>query len=157
MLFRSLASRARDARQRTRIAFHRRSIVGPRPERDGCGRGGARTSRQWPRARCDDESLASHSTFELLGTHRAFASLPRPHSNGQRSANLVYRRSKPCARNAPKKRLDVALEAFNCLPVEVQIRSKLVICGSGDSGYLESMLEKVKKLSIPIMKGRLKY
>ena len=51
-------------------------------------------------------------------------------------------------RIAPKKRLDVALEAFNCLPVEVRIRSKLVICGSGDSGYLESMVDIVKKLSI---------
>ena len=51
-------------------------------------------------------------------------------------------------RIAPKKRLDVALEAFNCLPVEVRIRSKLVICGNGDSGYLESMVDIVKKLSI---------
>jgi glycosyltransferase involved in cell wall biosynthesis len=51
-------------------------------------------------------------------------------------------------RIATKKRLDVALDAFNCLPVEVRIRSKLVICGSGDSDYLESMLDIVKKLSI---------
>ena len=51
-------------------------------------------------------------------------------------------------RITPKKRLDVALEAFNCLPVEVRIRSKLVICGNGDSGYLESMVDIVKKLSI---------
>lgn len=51
-------------------------------------------------------------------------------------------------RITPKKRLDVALEAFNCLPVEVRIRSKLVICGSGDSGYLESIVDRVKKLSI---------
>ena len=51
-------------------------------------------------------------------------------------------------RIAPKKRLDVALEAFSCLPVEVRIRSKLIICGSGDSDYLESMVDRVKKLSI---------
>jgi glycosyltransferase involved in cell wall biosynthesis len=51
-------------------------------------------------------------------------------------------------RIAPKKRLDIALEAFNCLPVEVRIRSKLVICGSGDNDYLESIVDRVKKLSI---------
>ena len=51
-------------------------------------------------------------------------------------------------RIAAKKRLDVAIEAFYCLPLEVRTRSKLVICGSGDSDYLESMVNRVKKLSI---------
>ena len=51
-------------------------------------------------------------------------------------------------RIAPKKRLDVAIEAFYCLPIEVRTRSKLVICGSGDNDYIESMANRVKKLSI---------
>ena len=51
-------------------------------------------------------------------------------------------------RIAPKKRLDIAIEAFYCLPKEVRTCSKLVICGSGDSDYIESMVDRVKKLSI---------
>ena len=51
-------------------------------------------------------------------------------------------------RIAPKKRLDIAIEAFYCLPKEVRICSKLVICGSGDSDYIKSMVDRVKKLSI---------
>jgi glycosyltransferase involved in cell wall biosynthesis len=65
------------------------------------------------------------------------------YKNGKDSFNFLY-----MGRIAPKKRLDIAIEAFYCLPEEVRTRSKLVICGSGDSDYLESMVNIVKKFSL---------
>lgn len=52
------------------------------------------------------------------------------------------------SRIAPKKRLDIAIEAFYCLPEEIRLRSKLVICGSGDSAYIKTMLKKVRNNSL---------
>jgi glycosyltransferase involved in cell wall biosynthesis len=51
-------------------------------------------------------------------------------------------------RIAPKKRLDLALQAFNNLPHEIRIGSKLVICGSGDEDYVAEIKKKAAKLSV---------
>jgi glycosyltransferase involved in cell wall biosynthesis len=65
------------------------------------------------------------------------------YESGKVSFNFLY-----MGRIAPKKRLDIAIEAFYCLPEEVRTRSKLVICGSGDSDYIESMVNRVNKFSL---------
>lgn len=51
-------------------------------------------------------------------------------------------------RIAPKKRLDLALEAFSNLPHEIQEESKFVICGSGEENYVSSIKTKVEELFI---------
>jgi glycosyltransferase involved in cell wall biosynthesis len=51
-------------------------------------------------------------------------------------------------RIAPKKRLDLAIEAFNNLPYEIQNESKFVICGSGDDDYVNAIKAKAQELSI---------
>jgi glycosyltransferase involved in cell wall biosynthesis len=51
-------------------------------------------------------------------------------------------------RIAPKKRLDLALEAFSNLPHEIREESKLVICGSGDENYVRAIKIKAEGLCI---------
>lgn len=51
-------------------------------------------------------------------------------------------------RIAPKKRLDLALEAFSNLPYEIREQSKLVICGSGDEKYVSAIKMKAEGLYI---------
>lgn len=51
-------------------------------------------------------------------------------------------------RIAPKKRLDIALEAYKYLPKEVRLGSKLVICGSGNNDYMKLIKNKAEELSI---------
>jgi glycosyltransferase involved in cell wall biosynthesis len=51
-------------------------------------------------------------------------------------------------RIAPKKRLDLAIEAFKNLPHEIQNESKFVICGSGDEDYVSAIKAKAQELSI---------
>ena len=51
-------------------------------------------------------------------------------------------------RITPKKRLDLALEAFSKLPHEIQEESKLVICGSGDENYVSAIKMKAEEFCI---------
>ena len=51
-------------------------------------------------------------------------------------------------RITPKKRLDIALEAYKYLPKEVRLGSKLVICGSGNNDYMNLIKNKAEELSI---------
>jgi glycosyltransferase involved in cell wall biosynthesis len=64
-------------------------------------------------------------------------------SLGKKTFNFLY-----MGRIAPKKRLDLAIEAFNNLPHEIQDESKLVICGSGDEDYVSRIKIKAQQLSI---------
>ena len=51
-------------------------------------------------------------------------------------------------RIAPKKRLDLALEAFSNLPHEIQVESKLVICGTGEEQYVSAIKMRAMELSV---------
>lgn len=51
-------------------------------------------------------------------------------------------------RIAPKKRIDLAIDAFQLLPEHVLRKSKLIICGDGDPNYVQSILRRVKNVSI---------
>jgi glycosyltransferase involved in cell wall biosynthesis len=51
-------------------------------------------------------------------------------------------------RIAPKKRLDLALEAFSNLPNQIRNQSKMIICGSGDEVYVNSIKKKADQFGI---------
>lgn len=62
---------------------------------------------------------------------------------GKKTFNFLF-----MGRIAPKKRLDLALEAFSDLPYEILEKSKLIICGSGDEDYVSAIKVKAQELSI---------
>ncbi len=64
-------------------------------------------------------------------------------SLGKKTFNFLY-----MGRIAPKKRLDLAIEAFSNLPHAIRDDSKLVICGSGDVDYVNLIKKKAETFSI---------
>lgn len=59
---------------------------------------------------------------------------------GKNTFNFLF-----MGRIAPKKRLDLALEAFKNLPDEIQNESKFVICGSGDEDFVNAIKAKAQE------------
>lgn len=50
-------------------------------------------------------------------------------------------------RIAPKKRLDLAIDAFELLPENILNQSRLIICGDGDFSYVDSLRSRAERLS----------